>query len=167
MLYPALLLNNNHEVLSFITDRRSIKFILSESVDILSTWDDSFSYYNQTINFPAVLRLKYLIKRPRPNVIFSRAAVFKRDDLKCQYCSKSLRTDLMTIDHVIPKIKGGSNRSFTNCVAACYVCNNRKGGRTPEEAGMKLLKQPVVPVIGSVKKIEDVTTWHSDWNYYL
>ncbi len=75
---------------------------------------------------------------------FSRRNVFDRDKNQCQYCAKKFHRDLLSMDHVIPKSRGGPS-SFTNIVTACKACNAFKDNRTPDEAGMKLLKKPTAP----------------------
>jgi len=94
---------------------------------------------------PSVIVLdRYNGLRAHTRVPFSRANLLKRDDYTCQYCSKQLRTNQLTIDHVVPKSRGGMT-SWLNCAAACHKCNNKKDNNTPKEVGMKLLRQPFVP----------------------
>jgi 5-methylcytosine-specific restriction endonuclease McrA len=83
-----------------------------------------------------------MIKRPRPRVRLTRREVFVRDHHACQYCG--IRTRDLTLDHVIPRHRGGRH-SWDNLVSACRTCNHRKGGRTPEEAHMHLRRQPSEP----------------------
>lgn len=83
------------------------------------------------------------MKRRRPKM--SRRAIYHRDRCTCQYCGTQLRESECELEHVMPKTRGG-RFSFTNIVVACRACNSRKADRTPEEAGMKLLRQPKVPV---------------------
>jgi 5-methylcytosine-specific restriction endonuclease McrA len=77
-------------------------------------------------------------------VKFSRINIFTRDRYTCQYCYKRFRSEELTFDHVVPIAKSG-RKTWENIVTACWRCNNRKSGRTPHEAGMKLLKEPVKP----------------------
>ena len=92
--------------------------------------------------WPSVVRLNDFIKVPYKRIILTRRNILMRDDHKCAYCG---RGDLpLTIDHVIPKSKGGDD-SWENLVAACLPCNNRKGNRTPEEAKLKLKIKPYTP----------------------
>ncbi|HEX2185191.1 MAG TPA: HNH endonuclease, partial [Chloroflexota bacterium] len=87
-------------------------------------------------------RLVYLVKRPRPRVRLSRREVFARDKHTCQYCG--LPTRELTLDHVVPKHRGGGH-SWDNLVSACRQCNHRKGGKTLDEARMRLVTQPRRP----------------------
>jgi 5-methylcytosine-specific restriction endonuclease McrA len=77
-------------------------------------------------------------------VAFSRRNVFKRDHYACQYCGIQPGSEELSIDHVIPRSHGGTS-SWENCVLACVACNKRKADRTPQQAGMKLSRQPVRP----------------------
>lgn len=81
---------------------------------------------------------------PRVSLSFSRIGVFKRDQYRCQYCDKTVGGKTSTIDHVLPRSRGGKHDWF-NCVCCCVKCNNYKGDRTPEEAQMKLKQKPVKP----------------------
>lgn len=97
---------------------------------------------SKTYPWPSVIRLNDFIRVPYKKIILTRRNILKRDGHKCAYCG---RGDLpLTIDHVIPKSKGGDD-SWENLVAACLPCNNKKGDRTPEEAEMKLRIKPYTP----------------------
>jgi 5-methylcytosine-specific restriction endonuclease McrA len=164
----VLLLNNTGDVLSFVSQRRSIKLWLKEKVDIVSSWvDDSFTFMNRVVHMPAVIQLRYFVNRKFQNrLVFSRAAIFKRDDFHCQYCGHFVRPTNITIDHIIPKSRGGGS-TFANCVAACSACNKKKANKTPEEANMKLLSEPKTPK-GYVYHIPtNPGSWHSDWDKFL
>ncbi len=92
--------------------------------------------------WPSVIKLKDYIRIPYKKIILTRKNILKRDGHRCAYCG---RGDLpLTVDHVIPKSRGGTD-TWENLVAACLPCNNRKGDRTPEEAGMKLRIKPYTP----------------------
>jgi hypothetical protein len=92
-----------------------------------------------------VIRLLKYVKIPflRPKVP-TRKLLFKRDSHTCQYCGKTLGSDKLTVDHIIPRSRGGKD-DWENVVAACGPCNLRKGDRTPKEADMPLLSQPYAP----------------------
>jgi 5-methylcytosine-specific restriction endonuclease McrA len=83
-----------------------------------------------------------MVKRPRPRVKLSKREIFRRDNYTCQYCGR--QTQHLTIDHVIPRHKGGGHQ-WDNLVAACPPCNRRKGGRNPQEAQMALKRKPAEP----------------------
>ena len=93
---------------------------------------------------PAVVRLVSMFKKKKKPVKFSRINIYTRDKFRCRYCGKKGTTKDFTFDHVIPRIQNGKT-SWTNIVTCCVPCNRDKGGRTPEQAGMRLIKKPVQP----------------------
>jgi len=114
---------------------------------------------------PAVLRLKYyrhIIKKAR----YSSKVVFYRDNYVCSYCGKNFVKSKLTIDHIIPRSKGGKT-DWMNCVTCCKGCNNRKRNRTPEEAGMPLLTKPFVPQSLIKNELSGIRPVHSEWLNYL
>lgn len=162
-----LLLDTNYQVQDFIELKKALKHIFKEKVDVVSNWDEQLHYGSGSIKYPSILRLRNSIKRNYFNANFSRSGVVKRDKATCQYCSKKLCAASVTIDHVVPRSHGGAT-SFTNCVVACHACNNKKADKTPEQAGMSLLRQPFHPLFTTVRFSNDLTeSWHSDWNDYL
>lgn len=166
MSKKVLLLNSNFEVLAFVSEIRGIKLLCNQKADPLSEWDDVITYPSGSFKLPSILRLKYLVKKNFCRTLaFSRKAVFKRDNFVCQYCWKELRSSSATIDHINPKCFGGQN-SFLNCVTACWDCNNKKGNRTPEQAGMFLISRPYTPP-GYSYFISENDLWHPEWKQYL
>ena len=91
---------------------------------------------------PSVIRLAYLIRRPRRERKLTRFEIFNRDRYTCQYCGRQIRP--LTLDHVMPRYRGGQH-TWENVVSACVACNRRKAGKTPKEAGMKLINPPAAP----------------------
>lgn len=166
MSKKVLLLNANYQVLAFVPERRAIKLIFNEKVEILSEWDELITYPSGCFKLPSILKLKYLIKKNFcRGLVFSRKAVFKRDNFVCQYCWKELRTNSATIDHILPRSSGGQN-TFQNCVTSCWDCNNQKGNRTPEQAGMTLISNPFTPP-GYSYFLNECDIWHPEWKIYL
>jgi 5-methylcytosine-specific restriction endonuclease McrA len=96
----------------------------------------------RTFPVPSVIKIGHMVKRPRPQRKLTRLEIFNRDRFTCQYCGK--QTHQLTIDHVIPRYRGGPH-TWENMVSACPSCNRRKAGRTPAEASMKLLHSPGQP----------------------
>jgi 5-methylcytosine-specific restriction endonuclease McrA len=96
----------------------------------------------RAIHCPSVIRLSHLIKRPRPRARLSRREIFIRDNYTCQYCGTHTRD--LTIDHVIPRSKGGPH-TWENLVSACKTCNHRKGGKSLAETRMRLARMPREP----------------------
>ncbi len=107
--------------------------------------DDSRKVLHSVSNlypWPSIIRLNNFVKVPFQRVVLTRKNVLRRDSFKCVYCGRS---DLpLTIDHVLPKARGGGD-SWENLVCACTVCNNKKGDRTPEEADMNMINRPFKP----------------------
>lgn len=162
-----LLLDINYQFQQFIDLPKALKHIIKEKVDIVSTWEEDIHYSSGKIPYPSILKLKKPIKRNFVHNYFSRNALLKRDNKSCQYCSKFLPAAHITIDHVIPKSRGGLT-SFTNCVVACQPCNYKKANRTPEEAQMKLIREPTHPSFSCAKFIgEKYEYWHKDWDNFI
>jgi HNH endonuclease len=149
-----------------------MRHIIKEKVDIVSSWDDddTIVFCNETILHPAIIRLKEPFKRNFISGEFSRHAVVKRDNNECQYCAKKIVRADVTIDHILPKSRGGGN-SFLNCVVACKACNCKKSNNTPEEVGMKLLRKPFVPLPSVLQNVrssaENIEIWHDEWKHYI
>jgi 5-methylcytosine-specific restriction endonuclease McrA len=99
---------------------------------------------NWALQAPAVVRLRRGGTITRQVVRFGRANVYARDGFRCQYCGERKSARDLNYDHVIPRARGGKT-TWDNIVTSCYACNDRKGSRTPEEAGMKLRKRPIKP----------------------
>ena len=99
---------------------------------------------SQHFAVPEVIALTGYDKLPNSLLTFNRRNIFKRDRFTCQYCGKQPDRQELTIDHVMPRSRGGGS-SWSNCVLACLGCNRRKADRLPAEAGMKLRNDPVRP----------------------
>lgn len=99
-----------------------------------------------TIKVPAVVVLRRKVSAHKSGVKFSKINICLRDDFTCQYCGTKLPMSKLNYDHVIPRSKGGKTE-WTNITISCYPCNDRKGNKTPEEAGMPLLSVPVKPKV--------------------
>ncbi|MFY2557891.1 HNH endonuclease [Myxococcus sp. CA051A] len=110
----------------------------------LSATNDCITTINRTIRVPRVLVLSAYDHLPRGRVRFSRLNIYARDADTCQYCGKNLPRSDLNLDHVMPRTQGGKT-TWENVVCSCVPCNLKKGGRTPEQADMRLLKKPVRP----------------------
>jgi 5-methylcytosine-specific restriction endonuclease McrA len=106
--------------------------------------EDAIRTVDRRIRVPRVIVLIAYEHLPRTRVRFSRFNIYARDDNTCQYCGRRHRRAELNLDHVVPRSRGGST-NWENVVCSCIGCNLRKGGRTPEEAGMHLLRAPVRP----------------------
>lgn len=166
-MQKTLLLNATYEVISFLKYRRAIKLLVKEKVEVVANWEEQLSFANGSFPLPAILRLKTPIRLQFLNIQFSRWALIKRDHSCCQYCGKHLTGTQISIDHIIPRSQGGQ-KTYLNCVVACHPCNWKKGNRTPEEAGMELLKHPTKPTFVSLYECPAPhEPWHPEWDTYL
>ncbi len=162
----VLVLNYNYEPLNICALRRALVLVLRGKAEVLEHNGHDIVTPSQVIKAPSVIRLAHIVKRPMPQVKLSRREVFRRDHYTCQYCGIS--TNDLTLDHVLPRHRGGDH-SWENLVSACRQCNHRKGGRTPEEARMKLRKQPLRPHAGPYYAIERRIRSNAceDWRKFL
>ena len=109
-----------------------------------SVHDETVGLIDRVIRVPRVILLVSYDRVPRRRVRFSRFNVFARDKNTCQYCGKRFSRSELNLDHVIPRSQRGLS-TWGNIVCSCFRCNRMKGGRRPEEAGMRLIKKPVQP----------------------
>jgi 5-methylcytosine-specific restriction endonuclease McrA len=131
-----------HKIISW---QRAVVLSYLKKVEVIETWDEELHAPSAMIMAPAVVRLNKGSVSTKQSVRFSRINVFTRDRFRCQYCGEQKALRHLNYDHVVPRVKGGQT-VWENIVTSCYPCNDRKGSRTPGEAGMKLLKQPKKPV---------------------
>ena len=113
---------------------------------------------------PSIIRLQKMIRRPRPRVKLTRKEIFRRDHYTCQYCGTSSRD--LTIDHITPKHLGGTH-TWDNVVTACAFCNHKKGGRTLEQSGMRLLKKPKEPSSSAMYLYQHYLKLNEGWEPFL
>jgi len=139
---PVLVLNQNYEPLNICRARRAIVLLYQGKAEMLEDGSGFIHSVSSIFSLPSVIRLAYMIKRPRPERKLTRLEIFNRDQYTCQYCGKETRQ--LTLDHVIPRHRNG-HHTWENIVSACIPCNRRKAGRTPEQAGMRLLHRPSPP----------------------
>jgi len=140
--FPVLVLNQNYEPLNVCRVRRAVVLLYDGKAEMLENGTGFIHSASYTFPLPSVIRLAYMIKRPRPQRKLTRLEVFHRDQYTCQYCGKQIHQ--LTLDHVIPRYRGGEH-VWGNVVSACIPCNRRKAGRTPDEARMKLIRHPAPP----------------------
>lgn len=138
----VLVLNQNYEPLNICNLRRAFVLVDRGKAEVLELGERGIRTASRLVPRPSVIKLSYMVKRPRPQVRLSRREVFMRDDYQCQYCGSRSRE--LTLDHVVPKHRGGGH-SWDNLVSACRPCNHRKGGKTLEEARMRLHRAPRRP----------------------
>jgi 5-methylcytosine-specific restriction endonuclease McrA len=159
---PTLVLNRNWQPVNVASVARALVLLWNEAARVVDvadyqtfTWDDwsklrpcdgedFVQATSMRLRVPEVIALSDYDRQPQSAVTFSRRNVFKRDHYVCQYCGDQPGTGELTIDHVVPRSRGGVS-SWTNCVLACVSCNKRKADRSPREASMTLRRQPIRP----------------------
>jgi len=118
------------------------------------------------IMVPKVIRLLFYDRLPQTRVKFNRRNIFARDENRCQYCGKKFPTTELSLDHVIPRSRGGKS-SWENIVCSCARCNARKGGRLPEEAGLNLVRKPLKPKRSPLIRLKLRSTTYQSWKHFL
>lgn len=146
----TLVLSQSYEPVARITWQRAITLIWEGKVEVVEEYED-WKVRSCTLEFkvPSVIRFLKKVFGKKRAVKFSRENVYARDGGRCQYCAQKVPRSESTYDHVTPRTQGGQTR-WENIVISCVPCNQKKGGRTPEQANMKLLTVPVKP-----KKLPD------------
>ena len=163
----VLLLNITYEPLKVINWKKAITLLLLGKVEVLEEYGREVHSVSFTVKLPSVVRLLRLVKRPKSPVKFSRQNIYARDKYRCQYCGKRYPTEEFTYDHIIPKSRGGKTE-WENIVTCCVFCNRKKGGRTPNEARMKLIRKPSRPKWLPVLKITiGINEVPKSWRDYL
>ena len=182
---PALVLNRHWAPITTTTVQTAISLVAKGSALIiepgtfqthdLRSWNDVsraravfqdalIRSPRMALVVPEVIVLKTYDGRGERAVVFSRRNLFKRDHYTCQYCGAQPGPEELTVDHVLPRSKGGYS-TWENCVLACVSCNARKANRTPEQAGMRLLRAPSRP---TWKPLYDASTVRvASWSRFL
>jgi len=159
----VLVLNKDYQPLSVCSVHRSVKLLFLDKAEMIHDYPErKLRTVSDEYAYPSVIRLRRYINISYNKIVLSRHNIMKRDNKKCQYCGASRN---LTIDHVMPKSRGGRD-TWENLVTACDECNVRKGNRTPDEAKMPLKRKPFRPVhitflqsiLGGVQE---------DWKPYL
>lgn len=149
MTSSVLVLDAAYQPICTMSWERAITLYFQGKAEILAEYADRFVHsVSQTFKIPSVIRFfKYVFKRKRA-VKFSRDTIYNRDNGQCTYCGIHVSRREFTYDHIIPRVQGGRT-TFMNVCVSCQPCNSKKDGRTPEQAGMKLLRKPTVPSASS------------------
>ena len=154
-----LVLNADYTPLTITPLKRAFRLVYKGKAEIVVSKGEINA--SKSFDRPSVIRLTKYVYFPYKKVTLSRFNIYRRDEYKCLYCGSK---DTLTLDHVIPKSKGGPN-SWTNLATCCMRCNVVKGDRTPEEAGMKLSQKPFTP--SYLFFINKMRTVHEEWKPYL
>ncbi len=137
----VLVLNATYEPINICAARRALILVLK---GVATAEEESGLYLHspsRQVRVPSVIRLLQYRRIPFQGRALSRKNILLRDRNTCQFCAKVLPCSELTLDHIVPRSRGGES-SWENLVACCHPCNNRKGDRMPDEAGMKLLRRP-------------------------
>jgi 5-methylcytosine-specific restriction endonuclease McrA len=130
-----------HKILPW---QSAVTLVVLGKVDVLESYDDTITSPSLSLPTPAVVRLKRALSGTKRGIKFSRINVFTRDEFRCQYCGARKPMRELNYDHVIPRVRGGQT-VWENIVTSCYACNDKKGHKSLEQAGMKLLRRPYKP----------------------
>lgn len=142
----TLLLNATFEPLDVVHWQRAMVLWAQGKVEIVETHDKEVRAVSFTFKLPSVVRLlRFVRSRRKPHVQFTRANIYTRDRYTCQYCRGEFSSNDLTFDHVVPVSHGG-RRTWENIVTCCLPCNRTKSNRTPEQAGMTLMRKPTRPL---------------------
>jgi 5-methylcytosine-specific restriction endonuclease McrA len=161
---PVLVLNGNYEPIHVCNTKRAMGLILAGKATVIENGRGLIRTVSRAYERPSVIRLIYVVRRPRPRVRLCKREIFRRDNYRCQYCGRE--TGQLTIDHVVPRYRGGQH-SWENLVAACPQCNRRKGGRMLVEARMELLRPPFEPRPTAQYLFGRYTGGNGTWIKYL
>jgi 5-methylcytosine-specific restriction endonuclease McrA len=165
----TLLLNATYEPLKVVHWQKAITLWCQGKVEIIAEHDREIHSVSFKLKLPSIIRLlRYVrIKKRFDYVPFSRANIYASDGYTCQYCAKAFSTQELTFDHVVPVSQGG-RKDWQNIVTCCVACNRRKGGRTPEEARMRLVRAPRRPDSAPAIRISiGLDTAPDSWRDYL
>ncbi len=188
----VLLLNRLYMAVRVVNARRALTMLYRDLAEVVSVDDGEYLSYDfddwvevsqakqrfepekydwvHTVHFqiavPKIIRLLGYDKLPAVGVKLNRRNLFARDQNRCQYCGKRYSTSELSLDHVIPRSQGGLN-TWENIVCACIRCNVKKGGRTPHQAHMKLISEPVKPTRSPVITLRLTSQKYASWKQFL
>ncbi len=191
----VLVLNKLFMAVHVISVRRAFVLLCKELAEVVSLEDGQFATYDfqswreiseyrlknfqysaeeddwvrtasTQIQVPRVIRLLGYEKIPRHTVKFNRRNIFARDNNQCQYCGKRYATSDLSLDHVVPRSQGGLS-TWENIVCACIDCNVRKGGRTPKQAHMSLIRKPEKPKRSPLLNLKLTSKKYQSWRTFL
>ena len=161
---PVLVLNANFEPINVCNTRRAMGLILNGKATLVMNGRGEVHTVSASFPRPSIIRLEKMVKKPRLSVRLTKREVLRRDNYTCQYCGT--RAPYLTIDHVIPRRLGGMH-TWQNLVAACPACNHRKGGRTAEQAQMRLMVPPIEPPSSAVYLFARHLPANQEWADYI
>lgn len=166
MNQEVLVLNSNYEPLNVCNMRRAVSLLMLGKAEILLDRDAPLETISGERIAPSVMKMRYMVRRPMPQLRLSRHSILARDSFTCQYCGIKGRD--LTLDHVVPRWVGGQN-TWDNLVACCRRCNLKKGDKTPAQANMKLRRKPKRPHFVPYLSLPHYLRAHAreEWRFYL
>ena len=180
----VLVLNRSWAAVHVASVRRAISLVYQGIAQVVSTEDfatydfetwrdlsqaaerDFLCSVNFKLKVPEVIRLRYFNDRQRRKVRFTRRNLFERDEYTCQYCGTKLPSTDLSLDHVVPRCRGGTS-TWENLVVACIGCNDRKANRLPHEAGMSLLRKPGKPKWSTYLEVRLGVRRRESWQRFI
>lgn len=188
----VLVLNRMFMAVHVVSARRAFCLLFRELAEVIHLEDGQYANYNfsawreiselradekqphddwiRAVNFeiqvPRVIRLFRYDRLPRRKIRFSRRNLFARDGFRCQYCDRKLPSTQLSVDHVLPKSRGGAT-VWENVVTSCLTCNVKKGGRTPREARMRLVRKPHKPRHNPLMTIQIASPKYESWRTFV
>jgi 5-methylcytosine-specific restriction endonuclease McrA len=161
---PVLVLNQSYEPINICAARRAIVLLLK---GVASYEEEHDHEVHLGMKVPSVIRLREYKKIPHRAQKVTREGIYTRDNNTCQYCGGRFARHDLTLDHILPKSRGGSSK-WENLVACCRKCNHTKADRTPEEAGMTLLHRPLKNTIHTARGMMRLRGMHEQkWHKYI
>jgi 5-methylcytosine-specific restriction endonuclease McrA len=188
----VLVLNRTYSAVHVIGVRRAFSLLCRELAEVIHIEDGTYANYDfaswrevsemraqfkepqqdwiRSVNFeiqvPRVVRLLTYDRMPKQTIRFNRRNIFARDGNRCQYCGKKFPMSELSLDHVHPRSQGGET-TWENIACCCVKCNVKKGGRTPEQANMHLIKIPVKPKRSPLLAIKLGNPKYESWKSFL
>jgi 5-methylcytosine-specific restriction endonuclease McrA len=162
----VLVLNATYEPLNVVSVKRAVVLLLKEKAELVEAAEAMLRSESFALPVPLVIRLIYFVKIPqRVSLPVTRRGVLSRDHFTCQYCGATPPRKDLTVDHVVPRSRGGKT-TWENVATACDKCNGRKGNRTPTEANMTLLIKPQRPRYLAIAALASAETQRA-WSKYM
>ena len=188
----VLVLNRIYTAIRIVDARRAFTLLAKQIAEVVALEDGTYRNYDfrswadiaelqreleaeshewvqtarLTIAVPKIIRLLDYDRRPRQEIKLNRRNIYARDENRCQYCGKKFSTRELSLDHVLPRVQGGEE-SWTNLVCACVKCNARKGGRTPSQAHMQLVRRPRKPRRNPAITVRVGSPRYQSWKAFL
>jgi len=163
----VLVLDAFYQPSRVVTWERAICLIYDQKAEVVESTGEIIRSPSMQMEMPSIIAMKRKSRVRKISIKFSRANVLLRDGHRCMYCGNEFEAEQLNYDHVIPRSKKGRTE-WDNIVASCFPCNSRKGDRTPEEAGMPLIRKPKKPAwLPVVPKKFDLRTVPDSWRAYF